>query len=80
MLKFNVFWFFSFKTMIKRKCHVYSIVERVKLYRLVYDSIFSVKQFLTIFEGFFRVSEVDPAYQSNGNSSDRETLDSSMVD
>jgi len=40
MSKFNVFWLFCFNIMIERKYHIYSFVERVELYRLVYKSIF----------------------------------------
>ena len=77
---------------MKRKCHIFSLVERVELYRLVYSSIFSLNDFrgktrqklkvnfLPFFKGFLRVTKVNPLYPSKGKSSDRQTLDSSMVD
>ena len=72
---------FCFNIMVKRKCHVYSFVERVELYRLAYGSIFSANdfreknssevgsQFFTLFQGFFEaVTEVNPSYPSKGKS------------
>ncbi len=40
-----VFELFSFYIGIKEKCHVYSFVEQVELYRLVYNSIRSIDNF-----------------------------------
>jgi hypothetical protein len=63
--KIDVFWLFRFWIEIQEKCHIYSFVEQVKLYRLVYDSIWIrkefqeknskkvISQFFSLFEGIF---------------------------
>ena len=60
-----VFWLFQFYIKLAEKHPIYSFVERIKLYRLIYDSIWTVNdiqekkspkvinQFLTIFKGIF---------------------------
>ncbi len=63
--KIIVFEFFPFYIGVEEKSLIYSFVEQVKLYRLVYDSISRVqhfqekkcqkviRQFLTLFRGVF---------------------------
>ena len=43
--KTTVFWLFVPNIKIQEKCHIYNFVEQVKLYRLVYDSIWTVEKF-----------------------------------
>jgi hypothetical protein len=42
--KKKVFWLFQLYIGILGKCHIYSFIEQVKLYRLVYDSIWTVRK------------------------------------
>jgi hypothetical protein len=43
--KNSVFPLFRYYLMIENKCHICSFVEQVKLYRLVYHSIWTMKKF-----------------------------------
>ena len=45
MSKNTVFQLFRFYIELKEKCHICSFVEQVELYRLVYDSIWTVRKF-----------------------------------
>ncbi len=45
MQKYTVFWLFAFNIATEEKCHIYHFVEQVKLYRLVYDLIWTVQKF-----------------------------------
>ena len=43
--KTTVFWLFVPNIESEEECHVYHFVEQVKLYQLVYDSIWTVEKF-----------------------------------
>ncbi len=82
---------FHCKIKIEEKCHIYNFVEQVKLYRLVYDSTWTEKEFeekshqkwkfnfRQFLEVFMSVSEADPTEVTIGKSLDRNILDSYMV-